>query len=114
MIGNLTTASDVTRNMEIGVAAVAAATVYLLYTYRKQASWLLHGAPASDTKYQAGESYAESKEVLTGWVDDLKALGIDASRRELHTLLEVALDKGKPLDDKKLTVGCPCPFCCAY
>ena len=110
MIGNLSAAPDARRNIEFGVAAVAAATVYLLYTYRKQASWLLHGAPASETKYQAGESYAESKEVLTGWVDDLKALGIDASRRDLHTLLEVALDKGKPLDDKKLTVRCLCSF----
>lgn len=82
---------------------MASAAVYLLYSYRKQASWTLEVAPT--TKYQGGEDYAESKAVVTGLAEDLKAAGVKTSCKNLRTLLKVALSKGEPLDDKQLTVS---------
>ncbi len=97
------TSPDNSRSLEFAITAVASAALYLLYSYRKQASWTLEAAPT--TKYQGGEDYAESKAVVTGLAQDLKAAGVKTSRKNLRTLLKVALSKGEPLDEKQLPVS---------
>jgi len=60
----------------------------------------------SEDKYQGGESYADPKKVETGVYNDIKIL---ASKGKLissaQTLYEVSKEKGKPVDDKKMTVS---------
>ena len=98
------TSSDSLRSFQIGAAAAAAsASAYLLYSHRKEASGAIQTPMAS--KYQGGEDYADPKVVATGLAEDLRSAGIKTSRQNLRTLLAVALSKGEPLDDKKLTVS---------
>jgi hypothetical protein len=55
-------------------------------------------------KYQGGESYADDKLVMTSLRNDLKSVGITAGKGDLLVLIETAFSKGKPIDDKKMTV----------
>ena len=105
---------DNRRGLEIGVAAGAGITAGLLYAYRTNAPWL-NPTPASvDNRYQGVESYADPKALSTGLVEDLKALGFKAGEKDLHTLVQTTLAKGKPIDDKQMTVeNCePLPSMC--
>lgn len=73
-------------------------------------SWPLSSAqkrPASeiDDKYQGEESYGDPDVIATGVVDDLKAIGVKGVRGDIKTLLDVALAKGKPVDDKQMTAS---------
>jgi hypothetical protein len=97
--------SDTYKGLETaGIAAAASTAAYLLYTSGK-AAFSKPALPPTETKYQAGEAYADPKEVASSLQDDLRAVGIKKSQKELHALLETVLSKGKPLDDKKLTVS---------
>jgi hypothetical protein len=66
-----------------------------------------------DDKYQGAESYGDAAQLSTGVMDDLKAIGIKGVRGDVQTLLDVALAKGKPVDDKQMTVRQKAPsiFC---
>ncbi|KAF2199499.1 heme peroxidase [Delitschia confertaspora ATCC 74209] len=58
-----------------------------------------------EEKYQGGESYGDPAKVQTGLANDIKIL---ASKGKLissaQAILELAKDKGKPIDDKKMTM----------
>jgi hypothetical protein len=88
---------DNTRMMEAGGAAAALAL--LLY------HWKANALPKriQEEKYQGGESYADPKKVQTGLLDDLKAMGgLSKIIGNAQTLYELAKNKGKPDDDKKM------------
>lgn len=57
-----------------------------------------------DDKYQGEESYGDPELITTGVMDDLKAIGVKGARGDIKTLLDVALAKGKPSDDRQMTV----------
>ena len=57
-----------------------------------------------DDKYQGEESYGDPELITTGVMDDLKAVGVKGARGDIKTLLDVALTKGKPVDDRQMTV----------
>ena len=89
-------------NRTAGAGAAAVGTLaYFLYNRQANAA----EEKPSDDKYQGGESYADPKKIETGLLDDIKVL---ASKGKLIssalTLREVAKEKGKPVDDKKMTV----------
>lgn len=59
--------------------------------------------PAED-KYNGEEMYGDPKVLSTGIVEDLKAIGVKKIGGDLQTLLQVALTKGKPVDDKQMVM----------
>ena len=89
------------KGQQVGAAAGAGLLLYVLYRWR--ANQLPH--VVEEEKYQGGEAYADRKKIETGLLADFKAL---LSRGKLvstiQTLLEVRAEKGKPIDDKKMTV----------
>ncbi|KAH8587872.1 prostaglandin G/H synthase 2/cyclooxygenase 2, pgh2/cox2 [Bisporella sp. PMI_857] len=58
----------------------------------------------SPEKYDVNGSYGDPKVLTTGLLADLKHVGIKAGRRDIFTLLKVATQKGKPVDDKLMTM----------
>jgi hypothetical protein len=64
-------------------------------------------SPSSDIKekYDVNNSYGDPGVLATGLVADLKHIGIKAGRKHLRTLLQVAMTKGEPVDDKLMTVS---------
>jgi hypothetical protein len=99
------TSPDALKNLEaLGVAAVAGGASYLLYSYSKDSLFKDVAAPA-EKKYQAGEDYEDPKVIASSLHDDLKAVGITKSRKEIRALIDTVQNKGQPLDDKKLTVS---------
>lgn len=58
-----------------------------------------------DQKYQAGEPYGDPNVMATSIVQDLKSMGLKTGVKDLRTLLEVAKSKGKPIDDRQMTVS---------
>lgn len=58
-----------------------------------------------DQKYQAGEPYGDPNVLATGIVQDLKSMGLKTGVKDLRSLLEVAKSKGKPVDDRQMTVS---------
>lgn len=58
-----------------------------------------------DQKYQAGEPYGDPNVMATSLVQDLKSMGLKTGVKDLRTLLEVAKSKGKPIDDRQMTVS---------
>ena len=89
---------------KFGVAAGAGIAASLLYAYRNHAPWSNSTSTSVDTRYQGGESYTDPKTLSTGLGEDLKALGLKAGQADLDTLVKVAFEKGKPVDDKQMTV----------
>ena len=58
-----------------------------------------------DENYQAGEPYGDPKAMATGIATDLKSMGLSGRVKNLRTLLEVAKAKGKPINDRDMTVS---------
>lgn len=58
-----------------------------------------------DEKYQAGEPYGDPSVMATGLAKDLKSVGLKAGVRDLRTLLQVVKSKGKPVNDREMTVS---------
>jgi hypothetical protein len=97
---------DALKSLEaLGVAAVAGSASYLLYSYSKDSLFKDVAVPA-EKKYQAGEDYEDPKAIASSLHDDLKAVGITKSRKEIRALIHTVLTKGQPLNDKELTVVC--------
>lgn len=93
-------AMDNTRMFEAGGAAAALAL--LLY------SWKANALPKQieEEKYQGGESYADAPKVQTGLLADLKAMGgLGKIISNVQVLYELAKNKGKPDNDKKMLVS---------
>ncbi|GME60286.1 putative prostaglandin g h synthase 2 cyclooxygenase pgh2 cox2 [Neofusicoccum parvum] len=57
-----------------------------------------------DEKFQAGEPYGDPKVVSTGLVEDLRAVGFTAATKDLETLIGVFKAKGKPQNDREMTM----------
>ncbi|KAF7590130.1 hypothetical protein BBP40_003243 [Aspergillus hancockii] len=57
-----------------------------------------------DMKYQAGEPYGDPEILAPTLRDDLKAVGLKAGVQDLKVLLDVVKNKGKPIDDRDLTM----------
>ena len=96
---------DALKSLEaLGVAAVAGSASYLLYSYSKDS--LFKDVAPAEKKYQAGEDYEDPKAIASSLHDDLKAVGITKSRKEIRALIHTVLTKGQPLNDKELTVVC--------
>ncbi|KAE8389860.1 heme peroxidase [Aspergillus alliaceus] len=57
-----------------------------------------------DMKYQAGEPYGDPEVLAPTLRDDLKAVGLKAGVQDLKVLLDVVKNKGKPIDDRDLTM----------
>ncbi len=100
--------SDIPRGVEIGAAAVASAAAFLIYNNASEVKSTMN------TKYQAGEDYADPKKRSDNLFDDPKtvAIALLADLRSVHgeyklsqliPLVEQVLKKGEPLDDKKHT-----------
>jgi len=99
------TPPDAFKSLEaLGVAALAGGVSYLLYSYGKDSLFKDVAVPA-ERKYQAGEDYEDPKAVASSLHDDLKAVGITKSRKEIRALIHTVLSKGEPLNDKELTVS---------
>ncbi|GMF69115.1 unnamed protein product [Aspergillus oryzae] len=58
-----------------------------------------------DMRYQAGEPYGDPEVLAPTLRDDLKAVGLKAGVQDLKVLLDVVKNKGKPIDDRDLTVS---------
>lgn len=69
--------------------------------------WPKNASASADERYQGGEAYADPKTLSTGLLEDMKAIGIKAGQGDIETLLKVGLTKGKPVDDKQMTVVTP-------
>lgn len=59
----------------------------------------------TDDRYQGEESYGDPELITTGVMDDLKAIGVKGARADIKTLLDVAMAKGKPVDDRQMTAS---------
>lgn len=57
-----------------------------------------------DENYQAGEPYGDPTAMATGIATDLKSMGLKSGFKDLRTLFEVAKSKGKPINDRDMTV----------
>ncbi|KAF7625730.1 prostaglandin G/H synthase 2/cyclooxygenase 2, pgh2/cox2 [Aspergillus flavus] len=57
-----------------------------------------------DMRYQAGEPYGDPEVLAPTLRDDLKAVGLKAGVQDLKVLLDVVKNKGKPIDDRDLTM----------
>lgn len=55
-------------------------------------------------KYAGRDSYGDPDVVSTGIAEDLKAIGLKGISEDFKTLIGVWATKGKPVDDKKMTV----------
>lgn len=73
-------------------------------------NWEVFGGGSPTTKpgsldeaYQAGTSYADDEEMPTGALEDLKALGFSGGKN-LETLMDVIKGKGKPMNDRAMTM----------
>lgn len=62
------------------------------------------GSKAEQVKYAGRDSYGDPDVVSTGIAEDLKAIGLKGISEDLKTLIGVWATKGKPVDDKKMTV----------
>lgn len=60
---------------------------------------------ALEEKYDVDGAYGDPKALTTGLLQDLKHAGIRGVRKNVFTLLQVAMQKGKPVDDKLMTVS---------
>lgn len=58
-----------------------------------------------DANYQAGEPYGDPTAMATGIATDLKSMGLKGGVKDLRTLFEVAKTKGKPINDRDMTVS---------
>lgn len=58
-----------------------------------------------DENYQAGEPYGDPTAMATGIATDLKSMGLKGRFKDLRTLFEVAKTKGKPINDRDMTVS---------
>jgi len=70
-------------------------------------NWSANATPKriQEEKFQGGESYADPIKVQTGIWDDLKAMGgLKNIAANAQTLFQLAKNKGKPDDDKKMMV----------
>jgi hypothetical protein len=89
-----------TRNAQVGAAAGVGALALLLSCWRKNTP-----PKVEEEKYQGGEAYADPKKVVTGIIDDLKAMGSPKKIiQNIGTLIEVVKQKDLPVDDRKLLV----------
>ncbi|KAH9213934.1 heme peroxidase [Leptodontidium sp. 2 PMI_412] len=59
---------------------------------------------ALEEKYDVDGAYGDPKALTTGLLQDLKHAGIRGVRKNVFTLLQVAMQKGKPVDDKLMTM----------
>ena len=92
---------DNTRILEAGGAA-AGGLALLLYRWRAN----LLPKQIQEEKYQGGEPYADPPVVQTGLLTDLKAMGgLRKIISSAQVLFDLAKNKGKPDDDKKMTVS---------
>ncbi|KAJ6007231.1 hypothetical protein N7522_005582 [Penicillium canescens] len=57
-----------------------------------------------DENYQAGEPYGDPTAMATGIATDLKSMGLKGGVKDLRTLFEVAKAKGKPINDRDMTM----------
>ncbi|KAI9671612.1 MAG: hypothetical protein M1829_004617 [Trizodia sp. TS-e1964] len=95
---------DSNRALELGAAAGAGLAAFLAYSWKTNAPWLHPARKDTAESYQGGESYGDPKLIATGLLEDLKAIGFKAAHSDLHTLLDVFMAKGKPVDDKLMTM----------
>ncbi|KAJ6084361.1 hypothetical protein N7486_011161 [Penicillium sp. IBT 16267x] len=61
-------------------------------------------AQEDDENYQAGEPYGDPTAMATGIATDLKSIGLKGGFKDLRTLFEVANTKGKPINDRDMTM----------
>lgn len=88
------------KNIQVGAAAGAGVLALLLYIWRSNTP-----PKIVEEKYQGGEAYADPKKVVTGIIDDLKAMGSPKKVIEnIGILIELVKEKGVPIDDRKLLV----------
>jgi hypothetical protein len=72
---------------------------------------LLPSTSDVEEKYDVNNSYGDPKVLTTGLIKDLRGVGIKTGRKHLRTLLQVAMTKGKPVDDKLMTASMILHFC---
>ena len=65
---------------------------------------LFGGSKPEQVKYAGRDSYGDPEVLSTGLAEDLKAIGLKGIPEDLKTLIGVWATKGKPVDDKKMTV----------
>lgn len=103
--------SDIPRGVEIGTAALAGVAAFLAYNNSSDAT---KAKNMMNTKYQAGEDYADPrkrsdnlfadpKAVSLALLEDLKSVHGHYKLSQILPLVEQLLKKGEPLDDKKHT-----------
>ncbi|KAH6722642.1 heme peroxidase [Leptodontidium sp. MPI-SDFR-AT-0119] len=72
--------------------------------FKSGASSLAVKVDALEEKYDVDGAYGDPKALTTGLLQDLKHAGIRGVRKNVFTLLQVAMQKGKPVDDKLMTM----------
>lgn len=88
----------------LSLSSVAQSTITKVIRFIPEELGILSKANATEEKYDVNDAYGDPKALTTGLLADLKQVGLKAGRRDLLTLLQVALAKGKPIDDRLMTV----------
>lgn len=88
-----------------GFSSVATSLGTKVLRYIPERLGIISPKDAAEEKYDVNDAYGDPKVLATGLVGDLKHVGIKAGRKDLFTLLKVATQKGKPVDDKLMTVS---------
>lgn len=65
---------------------------------------LFGSSKPKQVKYAGRDSYGDPEVASTGIAEDLKAIGLKGISEDFKTLIGVWATKGKPVDDKKMTV----------
>lgn len=88
-----------------GVLKLSAKFLIRIIRFIPERLGIISSSSEVEEKYDVNDSYGDPKVLTTGLLKDLKSVGLKAGRRDILTLLQVALAKGKPVDDKLMTVS---------
>ncbi|KAG4442109.1 hypothetical protein IFR05_002395 [Cadophora sp. M221] len=87
-----------------GVKSAASSLGSKVVRYVPERLGIILPKDALEEKYDVDGAYGDPKALTTGLLQDLKHAGIRGVRKNVYTLLQVAMQKGKPVDDKLMTM----------
>jgi hypothetical protein len=88
-----------------GVGLVISSVCVKVIRYVPERLGIISPSKDVEEKYDVNGSYGDPKALTTGLIRDLKHIGVKAGRKDILTLLQVAMAKGKPIDDRLMTVS---------
>jgi hypothetical protein len=88
-----------------GVSSITSSLGTKVVRFIPERLGIISSQDALEEKYDVNGAYGDPKALTTGLLQDLKHVGIKGGRKSLFTLLKLATQKGKPVDDKLMTVS---------